>query len=186
MVGNLAGRGEGERGAGWIRLHDGGCGHPVPYREELRARPGQSQAFLFSHMSSLLFSDIRVVKLMNINYYHNVPFERRPSEPPHGAGRLHRNAVLSSCDLEKDYLQWPVITKMKCRNFNPHVWRFPGCWQRRDEISLFKSKLATSSPFASNLGLGFLPRSRPKMKTGKRGKNLPVESIETDGGELNF
>ena len=113
-------------------------------------------------------------------------FERRPSEPPHGAGRLHRNAVLSSCDLEKDYLQWPVITKMKCRNFNPHVWRFPGCWQRRDEISLFKSKLATSSPFASNLGLGFLPRSRPKMKTGKRGKNLPVESIETDGGELNF
>ena len=73
MVGNLAGRGEGERGAGWIRLHDGGRGHPVPYREELRARPGQSQAFLFSHMSSLLFSDIRVVKLMNINYYHNVP-----------------------------------------------------------------------------------------------------------------
>ena len=115
-----------------------------------------------------------------------IAFERRPSEPPHGAGRLHRNAVLSSCDLEKDYLQWPVITKMKCRNFNPHVWRFPGCWQRRDEISLFKSKLATSSPFASNLGLGFLPRSRPKMKTGKRGKNLPVESIETDGGELNF
>ena len=151
-----------------------------------------AQGCLVVHWRSWAFQcsgcPVSTVHLLFKNFFrHHVNCIGAVTSEPTGRSRAAlQNAVLSSCDLEDYYKQWPGMIRMVSQNFKPHVWHYPDCWQRSGKISFCKSKLATSFLFALNLGWGILPRNWPIMKTGQRGKNLPVESNVTDGGGSNF